>query len=253
MRTPLIAGNWKMNGLRSDAVRLADELARHLPDLHGVEMVVCPPFVHLEAVKQPLTGTAIAIGAQNCADAALGARTGEVAAEMLADLGVRHVILGHSERREYYAEDDRVIAARYQRAMASGLVPILCVGETLEQRDAGRSEAIVEAQIRGITDLIGADGLGAGVIAYEPVWAIGTGRTATAEQAQSMHRFIRECLAAIEGHDGAAERRLLYGGSMKPDNAAELLVMEDVDGGLVGGASLNAEGFAAICAAVPRG
>ena len=253
MRTPLIAGNWKMNGSRSDAVNLADELAHHLPDLCDVETVVCPPFVHLEAVRNALTGTAVAIGAQNCADSELGARTGEVAAEMLADLGVGHVILGHSERRQYYAEDDRSIAARYQRAMANGLIPILCVGETLEQRDAGRSEAVVEAQIRGITNLIGADALGAGVIAYEPVWAIGTGRTATAEQAQSMHRYIRDCLVAIEGHDGATERRLLYGGSMKPDNAAQLLAMEDVDGGLVGGASLNAEGFAAICAAVPRG
>ncbi len=252
MRTPLIAGNWKMNGLRRDAEALARDVAAAVTASEGVEVLVCPPFVHLDAVGVVLADSGISLGAQNCADAGQGARTGEVAADMLVDMGATHVILGHSERREFYGEDDGLVAGRYRQALEAGLTPVLCVGETLSERDAGQTEAVVAGQIRGITDRLGADSLGPGVIAYEPVWAIGTGRTASAEQAQAMHAFIRAQLAGIEGESAASARRLLYGGSMKPGNAAELLAMDDVDGGLIGGASLDAGDFAAICAAATR-
>ena len=252
MRTPLIAGNWKMHGLSADATALGAAVAERVAGLSGVETVVCPPFVHLAPVAGQLAG-GLRLGAQNCADTARGARTGEIAADMLADLGVDYVILGHSERRQFYAEDEALIAARYAQAVAAGLRPILCVGETLEERDAGRTEAVVAGQINGVIERLAPEtGFAGGVIAYEPVWAIGTGQTASAEQAQAMHAFIREVLAA---HDEqlAARMRLLYGGSMKPANAAELLAQADVDGGLIGGASLDAEDFAAICAAAARG
>ena len=252
MRTPLIAGNWKMNGLSEDAVALAASVSDRIGGLDAIEIVVCPPFVHLPAVAERLRGGAY-LGAQNCADAPQGARTGEVAADMLADIGVRYVILGHSERRAFYGEDSAMIAARYTQAMESGLRPILCVGETLEEREDGRTEDVVAGQINDVADRLESSvGLGDGVIAYEPVWAIGTGRTATAAQAQAMHAFIRGVLG--ERDPGlAGGMRLLYGGSMKPGNAADLLAQPDVDGGLIGGASLNAEDFAAICAAAARG
>ncbi len=252
MRTPLIAGNWKMNGLRADAEALARDVAARIPADNNVETLVCPPFVHLQAVAESLAGSVVRLGAQNCADTPQGARTGEVAADMLADLCVTYVILGHSERREFYAEDSALIAARANQAIAAGIRPILCVGETLEQRDSGRTEAVVQAQLDGVLERLGAEAFHGGVVAYEPVWAIGTGRTASAEQAQAVHAFIRSCLAA---HDEqlADTTRLLYGGSMKPENAAELLAQPDVDGGLIGGASLKAEDFAAIYAAAARG
>ncbi|MEX0430820.1 triose-phosphate isomerase [Spiribacter insolitus] len=252
MRTPLIAGNWKMNGLSADAMALADAVVERAAGLDGIETVMCPPFVHLPMVGDRLK-EGVRLGAQNCADAEQGARTGEIAADMLADLGVSYVILGHSERRQFYGEDDAAIAARYAQALKARLRPILCVGETLEERDAGRTQAVVAEQINGVVDrLESAAGLGGGVIAYEPVWAIGTGRTATAEQAQGVHAFIREILAERQPAL-ADEMRLLYGGSMKPANAADLLAQPDVDGGLIGGASLDAEDFVAICAAAARG
>lgn len=253
MRTPLIAGNWKMNGQRGDAEALARAVDQKVSTLEGVEICVCPPFVHLDVVRGALGDRGIALGAQNCADAGPGARTGEIAADMLVDLGVSHVILGHSERREHYAETDALIAARYSQALAAGLIPILCVGETLEEREADRTEAVVSGQLRGVAERLVHSGLGPGVIAYEPVWAIGTGRTASAEQAQAMHAFIRAQLVDIEGRAAASARRVLYGGSMKPANAAELLAQPDVDGGLIGGASLDAEDFAAICVAAQGG
>lgn len=252
MRTPLIAGNWKMNGLSADARTLAKAVDDGIQQTQGVETIVCPPFVHMEAVQSVL-GDRVALGAQNCADAPEGARTGEVSASMLADLGASYVILGHSERRQYYAEDEALIAARYAQALASGLRPILCVGETLAEREAGRTEAVVANQLHGVIGRLDAGtGLGNGVIAYEPVWAIGTGHTATAQQAQAMHAFIRETLAS---HDAAvaARMQLLYGGSMKAANAAELLAEPDIDGGLIGGASLKPDDFVAICAAAARG
>jgi triosephosphate isomerase len=252
MRTPLIAGNWKMNGLGDDARHLATAVAQGVAGLGGVEIAVCPPFVHLDTVRDRV-GDALSVGAQNCADAAEGARTGEVSAAMLADLGVRYVILGHSERRQHYGEDDALIAARYAQALEQGLRPILCVGETLEEREADRTESVVASQLNGVIDRLDANiGLGDGVIAYEPVWAIGTGRTATAQQAQAMHAFIRQTLAARDA--SLAERmRLLYGGSMKAANAGELLAEPDIDGGLIGGASLKADDFVAICATAARG
>ncbi len=252
MRRALIAGNWKMNGLREDSVALAQAVISAItPDDH-VEALVCPPFVHLEAVGLALAGSSVQLGAQNCADSPQGARTGEVAGDMLVDLCARYVILGHSERREFYGEDNALIAARCQQAVADGLRPILCVGESLEARDAGQTEAVIAEQLDGVLGSLGAGGFTEGVIAYEPVWAIGTGRTASAEQAQAVHGFIRQRLA---GYDSSlAERtRILYGGSMKPDNAEGLLAQPDVDGGLIGGASLKAEDFAAIYAAAARG
>ncbi len=252
MRQALIAGNWKMHGVQADARALAEALVRGMPMRDDVEAVVCPPYVHLPSVAAVLADSAIQLGAQNCADAEPGARTGEIAATMLGDLGVHYVILGHSERREYYAESDVQIAQRYQHAVAHGLRPILCVGETLAQRDAEQTESVVAGQLHGVLDALGEAGLSDGVIAYEPVWAIGTGRTATAEQAQAMHAFIRATLAKRLG-DSADTVRLLYGGSMKPANADELLAQPDVDGGLVGGASLSADDFAAIYAAAARG
>jgi len=252
MRTSLIAGNWKMNGRLDDARGLAAAVTRGVAALDGVETVVCPPFLHLESVREAL-GDTVALGAQNCADAPDGARTGEVSAAMLGDLGARYVILGHSERRQYDGDDEASIAARYAQALAQGLRPILCVGETLEEREADRTETVVANQLNGVIDRLDAPtGLGDGVIAYEPVWAIGTGHTATAEQAQSMHAFIRRTLA--ERDAGMANRmRLLYGGSMKAANAGELLAEPDIDGGLIGGASLKADDFVAICATAARG
>ena len=252
MRTPLIAGNWKMNGSSADALALAESVADGVAALDGIETAVCPPFVHLAPVSAVL-GERVALGAQNCADAPEGARTGEVSAAMLADVGARFVILGHSERRQYYGEDEALIAARYAEALAHGLRPILCVGETLAEREADRTEAVVADQLNGVIDRLDeAVGLGAGVIAYEPVWAIGTGRTATAEQAQAMHAFIRRMLATRD--PALAERmQLLYGGSMKAANADELLAQPDIDGGLIGGASLKPDEFVAICATAARG
>ncbi len=252
MRTALIAGNWKMNGLQADATSLARAVVSAIEPQPSVEVLVCPPFVHLAPVGEALKDSGVRLGAQNCADVPQGARTGEIAADMLADLQVQYVILGHSERREFYAEDNRLIASRCEQAVAAGLRPILCVGETLEARDAGQTEAVIAEQLDGVLGILGAEGFVDGVIAYEPVWAIGTGRTATTEQAQAVHAFIRNRLAAYDA-DFAERTRILYGGSMKPDNAVALLAQPDVDGGLIGGASLKAEDFAAIHAAAARG
>lgn len=241
MRTPLIAGNWKMNGLADAAAALASDVVKAVSGITDVDIVVCPPACHLERVAGITQGSNVALGAQNCADAPFGARTGEIAAEMLVDLGAGYVIVGHSERRQFYAEDDALIAHRYRRALESGLKPILCVGETLEARESGKTEAVIAAQVDAVAAVLGETGFGDGVIAYEPVWAIGTGRTASVDQAQAVHAFIRERVSATV--------RILYGGSMKADNAEALLQMPDVDGGLIGGASLTAEQFAAICAA----
>lgn len=241
MRTPLIVGNWKMNGLAETAAELAGGVVAAVAELGGVDIVVCPPACHLERVASVVADSSVAIGAQNCADAPLGARTGEIATEMLVDLGVEYVIVGHSERREFYFEDDALVARRYQHALESGLKPILCVGETLEAREAGETEQVIAAQVDAVANVLGPAGFANGIIAYEPVWAIGTGRTASAEQAQAVHAFIRGRVAP--------SARILYGGSMKADNAQDLLAMPDVDGGLIGGAALTANTFAAICTA----
>ncbi len=245
MRRPLVAGNWKMHGLRAGVAEL---LAALKPGVSGsaVEVVVCPTHVHLSQACEACDGSSIAVGAQDCSPHESGAFTGDVAAPMLADAGCEWVILGHSERRAGHAEGDALIAAKLKAAAAAGLKPILCVGETREQREAGEAEQVVAEQLLGALQ---GGAVPAGlVLAYEPVWAIGTGLTASPEQAQAMHRFIREQLAGIDGVDAQAVR-LLYGGSVKPGNAAELFSQPDIDGGLIGGASLVAEDFLAIVAA----
>ncbi|MDR9432763.1 MAG: triose-phosphate isomerase [Spiribacter sp.] len=252
MRTPLVVGNWKMHGLLADAQALAASVVGSIDSMTTIERAVCPPFVHLQAVANVLEGSGVGLGAQNCSASAQGAHTGDIAAEMLADLGVGYVILGHSERRAYDQETHASIAKRYIQALDNGMTPILCVGETLAERDAEQTESVVAEQISEVAERLGHGSLAKAVIAYEPVWAIGTGRTATAEQAQSVHAFIRDRLRGVIG-DAAESTRLLYGGSMKPDNADALLAQPDVDGGLIGGAALKADDFAAICAAAARG
>ncbi len=242
MRQPLVAGNWKMHGSRASVGALLDALGSGFEG-GPVEVAVCPTYVHLGQALQACVGSAIAVGAQDCSAFEEGAYTGEVSAPMLADAGCELVILGHSERRAYHGESDELVASKLQAAVAAGLRPILCVGETREQREAGQAEVVVATQLAGA--LREQENLAGLVIAYEPVWAIGTGLTATPEQAQAMHAFIRERLAEVPGVDGAATR-LLYGGSVKAGNAAELFAQPDIDGALVGGAALVAEDFLAI-------
>ena len=247
MRQRLVAGNWKMNGSLASAHALVGAI---LPGVGGLksEVAVCPPYVYLETVGALLKGSVVALGAQNVAREDPGAFTGEIAAPMLRDLGCKYVIVGHSERRALYGESDALVAEKYGRALREGLVPILCVGELLEERDAGHTEQVVARQLDAVLTRSGVADLGRGVVAYEPVWAIGTGRTATPEQAQEVHGFIR---GRIAGHDPgvAAGLRILYGGSVKGSNAVGLFAMPDIDGGLIGGASLLAEDFLAICRA----
>lgn len=244
MRTSLVAGNWKMHGRLDMARDLAARIAAGAPA--GVELALCPPYPYLAALQQTLAGTPVALGAQNLAEQPEGAFTGEVAGEMLAEFGCRYVLVGHSERRSLYGETDAVVATKFQRAQAAGLVPVLCLGESQAEREAGQTEAVVGRQLDAVLALAGVAAFHQAVIAYEPVWAIGTGLTASPEQAQAVHAFIRQRLA---GHDGAvaAATRILYGGSVKADNAALLLAEPDIDGGLIGGASLDADSFLAIC------
>ncbi len=242
-RTTLIAGNWKMNTSGEMAETLTDGLTAW-PGKPGVEMLVCPPFPYLGPVGAMIWESDIKLGAQTCHPNASGAHTGDVAAEMLADLGCSYVIVGHSERRADHGETDADIRAQAEAAHRAGLSAIVCVGETEAEKDAGKTVDIVGTQVAGsIPDGATADNL---VVAYEPVWAIGTGRTPTADEVQAVHATIRAGLAARFGDKTASGVRLLYGGSMKPSNAAELLALADVDGGLIGGASLKAEDFTAI-------
>ncbi|MFV8819945.1 triose-phosphate isomerase [Haliea sp. E17] len=245
MRRPMVAGNWKMHGSRASVGQLLDELLRSATPPE-VDVAVCPVFVHLSQAISTCQGSALSVGAQDCSTHESGAYTGDVAARMLADLGCEWVILGHSERRAGHTESDGLIAQKLQAAAAAGLKPILCVGETQAEREAGRAGAVVAGQLRGALE--GRDKPVGLVVAYEPVWAIGTGLTATPEQAQEMHRFIRDELAALDGLDAAATR-ILYGGSVKPGNAGELFGQPDIDGGLIGGASLVAADFLDIVAA----
>lgn len=247
----LIAGNWKMNTELAGATRLAEELVDAMSDTGDVRVAICPPFVSLNAVSHVIAGTGVALGAQNLHYEDEGAYTGEISARMLLSVGCRYVIIGHSERRQYFGETDETVNRRVRKAMDAGLIPIVCVGETLEERDAGREEEVVARQLAqglsGVT-LSDADRL---VVAYEPVWAIGTGRNATPEQAQEMHAFIRARLQDQQGEAVAGDLNILYGGSMKPANAAELLAQPDVDGGLIGGASLKAADFVGIIESAP--
>jgi len=241
MRQALVVGNWKMHGSRASVEELLGSLVS--ANAGAAEAAVCPTYVHLAQALDLCAGSSIAVGAQDCSHMQSGAFTGEVSAGMLLDLGCRWVILGHSERRQYHAESDELVAAKLSAAVAAGLRPIVCVGETREQREAGDAEKVVAAQLQGALD--GQADLAALVVAYEPVWAIGTGLTATPEQAQDMHAFIRARLADLAGVDAQATR-LLYGGSVKADNAAELFAQTDIDGALVGGAALVAGDFQAI-------
>ena len=247
-RTPLIAGNWKMHKTVGDAEMFISALLPRIYAADGVEVAICPPFTALGAMVDSTRGSRVQVFAQNAHGTESGAFTGEVSVPMLVDLDVHGVILGHSERREYYAETDKALALKVPAALEAGLVPILCVGETETERENGDTERKLRHQVQeGLAKLDPAD-LARVVIAYEPIWAIGTGKVASAEQAQEACSFIR-ALVADRSPEAAAATRVLYGGSVKPDNAAELLGLPDIDGALVGGASLDAEAFAAIIAA----
>ncbi len=257
MRRALIAGNWKMNGLIAEGMKLAEELAMRLerarevgePPPPSCDLLVCPPFTLLALLRDMLAGRGIALGAQDCASEAAGAFTGDISAAMLADIGCDYVILGHSERRHHHREDDALVRRKAEAANAAGLTPIVCVGETEEERGAGRALEVIARQVRGSLPAgAAASGL---VIAYEPVWAIGTGKTATPADAVEAHREIRRVAAELLGASAAVGLRILYGGSVKPDNARELLAGEGIDGALVGGASLKAGDFWAIAASCP--
>ncbi len=244
MRTPMMAGNWKMYKTAGQAGETIRSLREQVAGVAGVEIVVCPPFTALAAAVEAARGSTIAIGAQDCYWQAEGAFTGEVAVPMLADLGATHVIVGHSERRQFFGETDATVDKKAGAVLDHGLTCIACIGETLEQRDAGKTLAVLERQVRdGLSRHLGSTRL---ILAYEPVWAIGTGRTATPAQAQEAHAFVRTLVGQVAGHAVADRIRILYGGSVKPDNIAALMAQPDVDGGLVGGASLDAASFAKI-------
>ena len=245
-RTPLIAGNWKMNGSLRDSQTLVKALAAGVGSGSGPEMLLCPPFVYIDRAAAWLGGAAIALGAQDlAAEQGSGAFTGEVSGAMLADIGCRYAIVGHSERRTLYGETDAIVTAKFEAAQAAGLKPILCVGESLEQREAGQTAAVVSSQVTAVVAAVGIAAFADAVIAYEPIWAIGTGRTASPEQAQEVHALIRQLIQS-EDATIAASLRILYGGSVKGSNASELLAQQDIDGGLVGGASLDAADFLKI-------
>ncbi len=248
MRRPIVAGNWKMHGTRSENARLIEEVISRYPADPAAECIVCPPYVYLQEVGRLLRDSAVLLGAQDVCAEAQGAFTGEVSATMLKDVGCQHVIVGHSERRLLNRESDQLVARKFAAAQGKALVPILCVGEQLTDRESGRTREVVARQLDAILELCGVRSLASAVIAYEPVWAIGTGRNAAPEQAQEVHAFIRARIAARDATI-AAVAPILYGGSVKASNAAELLAMPDVDGGLIGGASLKADEFLAILAA----
>ncbi|WP_434031456.1 triose-phosphate isomerase [[Pseudomonas] boreopolis] len=246
-RRKIVAGNWKLHGTRTFAHELVREVAAGLP-IEGVEVIILPPLPYLGDLIEDFEGRPIGFGAQNVSSNEVGAYTGEVSAAMLVDVGATYGLVGHSERREHYHEDSELVARKFRAALNAGLVPIVCVGESLQQREAGQAEAVIAAQLGPVLELVGAEGIGRGMVAYEPIWAIGTGRSASPEQAQGMHAFIR---GEVRQHDAriADSLPILYGGSVKPDNAAVLFSQPDIDGGLVGGASLVAGDFLAIARA----
>ncbi len=251
MRKKLVAGNWKMNGGLARNQALLESLLAGMAGVQGMGCAVCVPYPYLFQAQALLQNTAIAWGAQNLSQHDKGAFTGEVSAAMLLEFGCNYVLVGHSERRALYGEDDAVVALKFEAAQKAGLTPILCVGETLQEREAGVTEAVVARQLDTVTAKLGVASLAKAVVAYEPVWAIGTGKTATADQAQAVHAFIRSRIAALSA--GVAEGLVIqYGGSVKGSNAAELFSMPDIDGGLIGGASLDAQEFLAICRAAQR-
>jgi triosephosphate isomerase (TIM) len=250
MRPCVVAANWKMHLDPTEALALSQSIRQYVEtDTAAGQVILCPPFPFLGIVKSAIEGSAIGLGAQNMHSAASGAYTGEVAAPMLLAMGCGWVILGHSERRQFFNEDDNVINAKVQTALRHGLTPIVCVGETLDQRERDVTGQVIETQVRGVLDGLSADDVAKLIIAYEPVWAIGTGRTATPAQAQEVHALIRGLIDNMHGSETAESLVIQYGGSVKADNASELFAQPDVDGGLVGGASLDASAFAAIISA----
>ena len=247
-RRPLVAGNWKMNGSRTESTALLDGIKNGVSAASRAEVAVCPPYILIPLAAERLAGSAVAWGGQNLSVHKSGAHTGEISGPMLRDYACTYAIVGHSERRTLYGETDALVAEKYGAAQAAGLIPILCIGETLQEREANQTEAVCARQLDAV---LGKHGIGSfrnAVIAYEPVWAIGTGKTATPQQAQDVHRFIRGRLADKD-KSVADGLRILYGGSMKGSNAKELLAQPDIDGGLIGGASLQAEEFLTICRA----
>lgn len=251
MRKPLVAGNWKMHGSRVDNAALVRGLLDALKPESAAEVLLCPPYVYLWETGRLIKDSDVALGAQNVCAESQGAFTGEVSAAMLRDVGCRYVLVGHSERRQIYAESDALVARKFVAARSQKLLPVLCVGETLDERESGRTVEVVTRQIDAVLAVSGVGALATAVIAYEPVWAIGTGRNASPDQAQEVHGMIRGKLAALDGTI-ARSVRILYGGSVKASNARDLFSMPDIDGGLVGGASLKADEFARICAAADQ-
>lgn len=251
MRRKLVAGNWKMHGALAQNIELLDALRGGMAAMASVDCAVCVPFPYLAQVQQKLSGSNVKWGAQDVHQLDKGAYTGDVSAAMLRDFGCSYVIVGHSERRAYYGESIHLVAEKFLAAQQAGMTPILCVGESLQERESGVTEAVVAEQLDALIKLAGVQALANAVVAYEPVWAIGTGKTATSAQAQAVHAFIRQRVAS---HDGqiASGLCILYGGSVKANNAAELFAMPDIDGGLIGGASLVADEFLAICRAGVR-
>ncbi|MDO8907697.1 MAG: triose-phosphate isomerase [Pseudohongiella sp.] len=250
MRRALIAANWKMHGSRDFIRELVGQLLPSLSNgVNGVDLVLCPPFPYLAQVAELSRGAELILGAQNICSEHEGAFTGEISGRMLADFKVRYVIVGHSERRKLMAENDALVARKFVAAQASGLIPVLCVGETLDERNSGNAAQVVEQQLSAVLEGSGVEALRSAVIAYEPVWAIGTGCSASTSQAQDMHASIRRMIAE---HDPevAQSVQIVYGGSVTPDNAPDLFSQPDIDGGLIGGASLNAESFIRICQSV---
>ncbi|MEH6648584.1 MAG: triose-phosphate isomerase [Motiliproteus sp.] len=248
MRQPLVAGNWKMNGSSASISELMAALKPEVSNLRGVDVAVCPPAAYLDRVASLVGDSGIGLGAQAASEFDHGAYTGETSVAMLKELGCRYVLLGHSERRALFAETDQQVAAKYLAAKQGGLVPVLCVGETLDQRERGQAESVIAAQLNAVIDAHGVESLQGAVVAYEPVWAIGTGKTASPEQAQQIHSAIRQ-LVAQKSPSVANQLVILYGGSVNSGNAESLFSMADIDGGLVGGASLKADEFIAICRA----
>ena len=244
MRRSLVVGNWKMNGTLASAQLLAKGIIEGLGSVDA-DIAVCVPYVYLPAISELVNGTALGLGSQNIADKASGAYTGEVSASMLKEFNTQYALVGHSERRSYYGDTDASVAARYVQAQEQGITPILCVGETLEEREQDQTFAVINEQLDAVIELAGIESFSKAVIAYEPVWAIGTGKTASDEQAQEVHYYIRQYIAAKD--QAIAEKvQILYGGSAKPDNAKGLFAQPDIDGGLIGGASLEAESFLSV-------
>jgi len=249
MRRPIVIGNWKMNGSLESSRQLVLAIGEKAVDDCGADIGVCVPFVFIPEVSSLLDGSRVLVGSQNVADRPAGAYTGEVSAQMLKEFGCTLAIVGHSERRALYGESNELVAERFRQAVGEGLVPVLCVGETLDQRQQGKTFDIINAQLDAVLDTSGTEALDGVIVAYEPVWAIGSGMTATDEQAQEVHQYIRN---RVSGRNQTIARalRIVYGGSVKPDNAARLFSMPDIDGGLIGGASLEADSFLSICCSV---